>query len=48
MLSIKDLAGHESLETTQRYMHLSSAAPREAITMLERGDVGETRSTVIP
>jgi integrase len=44
MLSIKELAGHQSLETTQRYMHLSSAAPREAIASLdqERGDVGET------
>jgi site-specific recombinase XerD len=35
MLSIKELAGHQSLETTQRYMHLSSAAPKEAIQALE-------------
>jgi integrase len=44
LLTIKELAGHESLETTQRYMHLSSSAPREAIRALEqpRGDVGET------
>jgi integrase len=44
MLSIKELAGHQSLETTQRYMHLSSAAPREAIRTLETqvgGAVGE-------
>ena len=44
MITIQHLAGHQSLETTQRYMHLSSAAPREAIRALEqvRGDVGET------
>jgi integrase len=29
MLTIKELAGHTSLETTQRCMHLSAAAPRE-------------------
>lgn len=47
MLSIKALAGHESLETTQRYMHLSAAAPRDAIRALEtgpsRGDIVETQ-----
>lgn len=49
MLSIQRLAGHESLETgdletNQRYMHLSSDAPRAAIQALEEGggDVGET------
>ena len=42
MLSIKELAGHQSLETTQRYMHLSAAAPREAIRALELGDILET------
>ncbi len=35
MLSIQKLAGHESLETTQRYMHLSRDAPRAAIDSLE-------------
>lgn len=44
MLSIRELAGHQSLETTQRYMHLSSAAPREAIALLDRGELGETSS----
>ncbi len=46
MLSIKELAGHQSLETTQRYMHLSSAAPRDALRALEQrgGELGETGS----
>jgi integrase len=42
MLTIKELAGHRSVETTMRYLHLSAAAPREAIRVLEvRGAVGE-------
>jgi hypothetical protein len=40
MLTIKELAGHQSLETTQRYMHLSSAAPREGIRSLETASRG--------
>jgi integrase len=35
MLTIKELAGHESIETTMRYMHLSSSAPRDGIRALE-------------
>ncbi len=35
MLTIKELAGHQSLETTQRYMHLSQVAPHEGIRALE-------------
>jgi integrase len=42
MLTIKELAGHASIETTMRYMHLSSAAPREEIRALESGDSLET------
>jgi integrase len=34
-MSIKELAGHEDLSTTQRYMHLSPAAVEDAIRVLE-------------
>ena len=44
ILSIQGLAGHESLETTQRYMHLSSTAPREGIAAVETGSYGERGS----
>jgi hypothetical protein len=43
-LSIEELAGHMSLETTQRYMHLSASAPREAIRALESGGILETEA----
>lgn len=47
--AIQELAGHQDLVTTQRYMHLSSAAIEGAIRLLEqpsprigRGDMMET------
>jgi hypothetical protein len=33
--AIQELAGHSSLTTTQRYMHLSPGAARDAIRLLE-------------
>jgi site-specific recombinase XerD len=47
--AIQELAGHQDLTTTQRYMHLSPAALEQAIQLLDRpsssknfGDLGET------
>jgi len=36
-LSIKELAGHRSLRTTMRYMHLGKGEKHRAIQMLEEG-----------
>ena len=36
--AIQELAGHQDLTTTQRYMHLSPAALDAAIRLLETGD----------
>ena len=36
--AIQELAGHEEIGTTQRYMHLSPAAIASAIGLLERRD----------
>jgi hypothetical protein len=33
--TIQELAGHENLSTTQRYMHLSPAAKDAAISLLD-------------
>ncbi len=45
-MAIKELAGHEDISTTQRYMHLTPAAKNSAIRLLEKGlqfgDVVET------
>jgi len=38
MLTIKELAGHQSLEPTMRYTDLSAAAPREGIKALGAGE----------
>ena len=35
-MAIKELAGHQDLSTTQRYMHLSPAAIDDAIRLLDR------------
>ena len=46
--AIQELAGHQDLGTTQRYMHLSPSAVDAAIRLLDepapnfnRGDIGE-------
>jgi site-specific recombinase XerD len=51
--AIQELAGHQDLATTQRYMHLSPAALDAAIGLLdepapvfERGDILETAKPV--
>ena len=36
--AIQELAGHQDLSTTQRYMHLSPAALDAAIRLLESGE----------
>jgi integrase len=36
--AIQELAGHQDLSTTQRYMHLSPAAIESAIRLLDRGN----------
>ena len=47
--AIQELAGHQELSMTQRYMHLSPFAWNAAIRLLEargepetRGEIGET------
>lgn len=48
LFSVKELAGHQSVTTTQRYVHVTAKALEDAIQLLvptepsERGDIGET------
>jgi integrase len=41
--AIQELAGHQALMTTQRYMHLSPAALDAAIRLLDGTQVGAVR-----
>lgn len=43
--AIQELAGHQNLSTTQRYMHLSPAAKSAAIELLNREVSGDYRET---
>ena len=52
--AIQELAGHENLTTTLRYMHLSPAARRGAIALLNErgsgrffGDIVETAGLIL-
>ena len=40
--AIQELAGHQDLSTTQRYMHLSPAHKDAAIRLLDRRPTDET------
>lgn len=44
--AIQELAGHQDLGTTQRYMHLSPAALDAAIRLLEGGLEEPTRAAL--
>lgn len=44
--AIQELAGHQSLTTTLRYMHLSPAAKVAAVRLLDRRPTGEVPETV--
>lgn len=43
--AIQELAGHQNLSTTQRYMHLSPAAKSQAIELLNREVLGDIKET---
>ncbi|HUL72984.1 MAG TPA: site-specific integrase [Vicinamibacterales bacterium] len=45
--AIQELAGHQDLGTTQRYMHLSPAALDGAIRLLEASDLGSARGEIV-
>jgi len=45
--AIQELAGHQDLATTQRYMHLSPAAVESAIRLLETPGVFPGRGNIV-
>jgi site-specific recombinase XerD len=45
--AIQELAGHQDLATTQRYMHLSPAALESAIALLDRPAVTPSRGEIV-
>jgi integrase len=45
--AIQDLAGHQNLTTTQRYMHLSPASREAAISLLDGDGLAFTRGEIV-
>src|SRR5204863_8666981 len=45
--AIQELAGHQDLGTTQRYMHLSPAAIEAAIRLLDASEVGTGNGNMV-
>jgi integrase len=45
--AIQELAGHEDLSTTLRYMHLSPAARESAIAVLNRRGGGDVFGEIV-
>jgi hypothetical protein len=45
--AIQELAGHQDLSTTQRYMHLSPAALEGAIRLLDQPVSGKTFGDIV-
>jgi hypothetical protein len=45
--AIQELAGHEDLSTTLRYMHLSPAARESAIALLNRRPDGDVLGDIV-
>jgi hypothetical protein len=45
--AIQELAGHQDLITTQRYMHLSPAAIDSAIRLLDSPGIHAGRGTIV-
>jgi hypothetical protein len=45
--AIQELAGHQDLATTQRYMHLSPAAIESAIRLLDEPILGLARGGIV-
>jgi site-specific recombinase XerD len=45
--AIQELAGHQELGTTQRYMHLSPAALDAAIRLLEPSRISKTHGDIL-
>jgi hypothetical protein len=46
-MAIQELAGHQDLSTTQRYMHLSPAAVENAIRLLDSPGICPGRDNIV-